>query len=95
MRTFGGPSQGKNGNNEMRTFGGPSQPKPKQKTTKKKPKLVKDTLTWLVTNCDVLTSKLAEFEETVKIYKPDVIAASEVLPKNFREPIQSEIFIGE
>ena len=100
MCTFGGPSQSVNGKNEMRTFGGPSQSKTKRKnskkphhlSSKKKPKLVKDTLTWLVTNCDVLTSKLAEFVETVNIYKPDVIAASEVLPKNFKEPIQPEIF---
>ena len=103
MRTFGGPSPSKNGNNEMRTFGGPSQPKKKTNNTKKsrtpqhshakkKRTLQKDTLTWLVTNCDVLTTKLAEFAETVNIHKPDVIAASEVLPKNFKEPIQPEIF---
>ena len=50
----------------------------------------------MYTNADTLTNKMPELKTLVKDTQPSVIAITEVIPKNYRFPVQkAEIKISE
>ena len=60
-------------------------------SSKKSKKWLKDLNFW-ITNADTLTNKIEEFECRIRNAKPHFAYVSEVLPKNFDNPIYKEFF---